>query len=84
MHDRPRAPEGVQQRLVQQPVDVLDVIVRLVRALDLLLGLTRMNTLENAYAPAVHTFGRYRGDNRTTLTGHPLQESHHPRAQKWL
>ena len=45
-------PEDLQQGLVQEPVDVLDMVVRLVGSLDLLLGLTWVDALQDAQPPA--------------------------------
>jgi|LauGreDrversion2_5_1035112.scaffolds.fasta_scaffold187807_1 hypothetical protein len=40
---------------MQQEVDVLDMVIRLVCALGVLLGLTRVDALENAEAPVRST-----------------------------
>lgn len=41
------APEGVQQRLVHHPIDVLDVVIRLVGTMYLLLWLAGVDPLED-------------------------------------
>lgn len=46
------APEHLQQGLVHEPVDVLGMVVSLVSALALFLGLTRVDALQDAQAPA--------------------------------
>lgn len=45
------SPEGVEQRLVGEPVDVLDVVVGLAGAMRLFLRLTRVYPLEDAQPP---------------------------------
>ena len=48
----PHIPERLQQWLMHQEIYVLDVVVGLVGAMHLLLGLARVDALEDAQAPA--------------------------------
>lgn len=41
-------PEGLEQRLMQQPVDVLDMVIGFVSSFDLLLGLTGVDAFQDA------------------------------------
>lgn len=41
---------------MHEPVDVLDMVVSLVGSFDFLLGLTGVDTLENAQAPAIVSY----------------------------
>lgn len=50
-------PALLQQRLVEQEVDVFDMVVGLVLPMHLLLGLAGVDALENAQAPEVDKQG---------------------------
>lgn len=45
------APEDLQQGLMHEPVDVLDMIVRLVGSLHFLLGFARVDALQDTQSP---------------------------------
>lgn len=47
-------PEHLQQRLVHEPIDVLDMVIGFVGSLNLLLGLPWVHTLEDTEPPAWH------------------------------
>ena len=68
------APELVQERLVQKEVDVLDVVVGLVEPIWLLLGLARVNPLENAEPAA---------DGRRKAQAARLDDRTQEESQRW-